>query len=77
MPFEARATHDKPLAVSGLTSYRYQGRYGWIMIGAKDNDEALREAARSFDYDAEATLERLQVWDDSVCEYVSISKLER
>jgi hypothetical protein len=31
------ATHDKPLAASGLTSYRLRGRYGWIMIGATDH----------------------------------------
>jgi hypothetical protein len=28
--------HNKPLAAAGLTSYRYKGRYGWIMIGARD-----------------------------------------
>ena len=36
--------HDRPLAAKGLVSYRYRGRYGWIMIGAKDNADALREA---------------------------------
>lgn len=40
-------THNKPCAAHGLTSYRYRGRYGWIMIGARDNADALREAARS------------------------------
>jgi len=39
--------HDRPLAVDGLTSYRYKGRYGWIMIGAKNEADALREAARN------------------------------
>ena len=32
-------TTDKPLADHGLTSYRYRGRYGWIMIGARDDDD--------------------------------------
>jgi hypothetical protein len=31
----------------GLTSYRYAGRYGWIMIGAVDDADAIREAGRS------------------------------
>lgn len=53
-------TCDKPLAALGLTSYRCRGAYGWIMIGAKDAAEALREALRSC-----AACERsgLQVWD--------------
>lgn len=38
---------DKPLAAHGLTSYRYSGRYGWIMIGAKNNNDALVQAQRS------------------------------
>jgi hypothetical protein len=38
---------NKPLAVHGLLSYRYLGSYGWIMIGAKDNNDALREVKRS------------------------------
>ena len=38
---------DKPLAAAGLTSYRYKGRYGWVMIGATDAHAALREALRS------------------------------
>ena len=40
-------THNKPLAANGLKSYRYKGRYGFCMIGAKDKADALREAARS------------------------------
>ncbi len=38
---------DKPLAVAGLNSYRYKGPFGWIMIGARDDREALQEARRS------------------------------
>jgi hypothetical protein len=38
---------DKPCATRGLTSYRYAGRYGWIMIGAVDDDDAANEAKRS------------------------------
>lgn len=39
--------HDKPLASAGFTSYRCKGRYGWIMIGARDDVDAIREARRS------------------------------
>lgn len=52
---------DRPLAARGLSSYRYRGRYGWVMIGAKDDAEALREAARSTDGVVRANLE---VWAD-------------
>ena len=38
---------DRPLAGRGLTSYRLRGRYGYIMIGARDHEDAMREAARS------------------------------
>lgn len=55
------ATHDRPLAVPGLISYRYRGRYGWIMIGATDNADALSEARRSTDQPV--TIDRLQVWN--------------
>lgn len=50
--------HDRPLAAAGLTSYRACGRYGWIMIGAKDHADAWREARRSTPDPAD-----LQVWD--------------
>jgi hypothetical protein len=57
-------TYNLPLAVSGLTSYRYVGRFGYIMIGATDNTDALREAQRSLNWDI-ATPDKLQVWDGS------------
>ncbi len=52
---------DLPLAANGLTSYRYRGPSGWIMIGAYNNKIALREADRSMN--EPAIIERLQVWD--------------
>lgn len=52
---------DLPLAAAGLTSYRYRGRYGWVMIGARDNADALREAKRSID--GQALLGKLEVWN--------------
>jgi hypothetical protein len=54
----AGAMDDRPCAAAGLTSYRARGRYGWIMIGAKDAADAMREALRSTDTPGE-----LQVWD--------------
>lgn len=60
-------THDKPCAAHGLTSYRYRGRYGWIMIGAINHADALREAARS----SSAAIDpaNLQIWNGT--EYVT------
>ena len=52
--------HERPCAAHGWTSYRYRGRYGWIMIGANSHDEALREAARST---VDITPDRLEVWN--------------
>lgn len=60
-------TCDKPLADKGLNSYRCSGRYGWIMIGAKDHADAMREALRSSN---EALRENLQVWDGA--QYVPV-----
>jgi hypothetical protein len=51
---------ERPLAAAGLTSYRCKGAYGWIMIGAADHVDAMREARRS---SATARHEDLQVWD--------------
>lgn len=39
--------HERPLAVHPFTPYRLRGPYGWIMIGARDHADAMREAARS------------------------------
>jgi len=58
--------HNKPCAAHGLLSYRYRGRYGWVMIGARDDAEALREAARS----SSATIDpaNLQRWNGTTYE---------
>jgi len=53
---------NKPLAAHGLTSYRYKGRYGFVMIGAKDDTDALKEAQRSLAWD-KATPEKLERWN--------------
>ncbi len=52
--------HDRPLAAKGLTSYRLRGPYGYIMIGARDHEDAMREAARSTRKPDRAALE---VWN--------------
>ena len=59
-------THDKPLAAPGLISYRCRGMWGWIMIGAKDDADAFREALRSSPL---AKRETLEVWNGK--EYVA------
>lgn len=62
LPSVPPAIHDRPLAAEGLLSYRCKGRYGWIMIGAKDHDDAMREARRSSN---DVTESGLQIWDGS------------
>ncbi|HUW46806.1 MAG TPA: hypothetical protein VMW50_13535 [Dehalococcoidia bacterium] len=54
---------DRPLADKGLTSYRYKGMFGWIMIGAKHKEDALEEAARSVCGATPVTADNLQVWN--------------
>jgi hypothetical protein len=51
---------DKPCAAHGLTSYRYKGRYGWIMIGATDDKDAISEAKRSTQG---VIIDNLEVWN--------------
>lgn len=58
---------DRPCAAKGLISYRYAGNYGWIMIGAKNNQDAICEAKRSLS-NGEPVIENLQVWNG--CEYI-------
>ena len=52
---------NRPLAAPPWDSYRYRGRYGFVMIGARDTAEALTEARRSTD--TPVTLEHLEKWD--------------
>ena len=59
---------DKPMAAHGLTSYRYKGRYGWIMIGAKDDADALNEAQRSTS--DKVVTENLQIWNKT--QYINV-----
>lgn len=54
---------DRPMAAPGLSSYRLRSPYGsYIMIGARDHDDAMREAARSTPNPDRAALE---IWDGS------------
>jgi hypothetical protein len=63
-------THDLPCADSGLDSWRYPSPYGgWIMIGARDNVDALNEASRSI-YGAPDP-EKLERWSWTARAYVA------
>lgn len=56
---------NRPCAAHGLNSYRYGGPYGWIMIGATDDADALREAARDSGHELAIALgERLEELED-------------
>lgn len=57
---------DRPLACPPNQSYRLKGAFGWIMIGAMNDQDAMREARRSTDH---PLLEDLQRWDGT--QYVS------
>jgi hypothetical protein len=61
---------DKPMAAKGLKSYRYKGRYGHIMIGAKDHNDALNEAKRSTS--GNTSMDNLEIWDDKEKKYVNV-----
>ena len=61
--------YDRPCASAGLNSFRYRGNYGWIMIGAHNQNDALREALRSIST-GPATLDRLERWCILSGEYV-------
>lgn len=63
----SESIEDRPLAATGLTSYRYRGRYGWIMIGAYDKADALNEASRSTTEKIEEC--KLQQWIPEECIY--------
>lgn len=53
---------SRPLAAAGLKSYRSKCPFGWVMIGAKDDADALIQARRSH---AKTELKDLQRWDGS------------
>jgi len=62
---------DRPCAAHGLKSYRYKGPFGFVMIGAIDDDDALREAQRSLTGGTPSPY-ALQVWDDTSAAYVNV-----
>ena len=51
---------DRPLAAHGWISYRAKSPYGWIMIGAANDADALKEARRSNETVQESDL---QIWN--------------
>lgn len=62
---------DGPMAAPGLTSYRYAARYGHVMIGARDDADALREASRSIT--GEPDRDKLEVWCGERCAYQALA----
>lgn len=68
MPLE---NHNKPLAAKGLKSYRYRLDFGWVMIGAINDSEALGQAYLSISPRA-VSIDRLEVWEDG--RYVPVSE---
>lgn len=64
---------NKPCAAKGLTSYRYKGLYGFIMIGATDDKDALKEANRSLSR-GNVELFFLEKWNDKSGQYEPVLK---
>lgn len=63
--FDPSERTNKPMAAHGWLSYRCKGPYDkgpydWIMIGAKDDKDAMVQALRSSKYAKEENLEK---WD--------------
>lgn len=74
MPWDRGDFHHRPLAMAGLTSYRFCFSYGpgswsYVMIGAKDDADAYREARRSTERPGV-----LEVWDEVLECYVKVSE---
>lgn len=63
--FDPKEITSKPLAEKGFISYRCKGAFGWIMIGAKDDVDAMSEAKRS---SKTAKREDLQKWNGTTYE---------
>lgn len=57
---------ELPLAIHPFKSYRCKGRYGYIMIGAMNGDDAFEQAKRS----GEVHKEDLEKWNGSSYEKV-------
>ena len=58
---------DRPLAAPGLISYRCKNRFGWTMIGARDDADALKQARRTW---SGSRVEDLERWDGK--QYVKV-----
>jgi len=60
---ESHEHENRPMAASGLTSYRHPSAYGgYVMIGAKNHEDALKEASRST---RNVSKDKLEVWNGS------------
>ena len=53
---------SKPMAAKPLKSYRYPGSFSYVMIGAKDNADALNEA-RMAGLPEPPVIDKLEAWD--------------
>lgn len=58
---------ERPLNAPGLYSYRYRGSYSFVMIGAHNTADALREAQRSIDGTVDPS--KLEQWDTTTKQY--------
>jgi len=62
---------NKPMAAAPWISYRYKGRFSYIMIGAMSTEEALSEANRSLE-NPNSTVDNLEIYDYNECKYTKV-----
>jgi len=61
-----------PMAADALKSYRYRGRWGYIMIEAKNGIDALRGVKRLLSRGENPERCNIDVWDEKLNCYKSL-----
>jgi hypothetical protein len=64
--------YDKPCAAKDLLSYRYENGLDFIMIGAKNDADALNEAGRSLCFGEKPIINKLERYNYKLKKYESI-----
>lgn len=60
---------NRSCAAFGLTSYRARSPYGFIMIGARDDEDARAQASRSSDRWTD-----LEIWSEAEGRYIPVKE---
>jgi cobalamin biosynthesis Co2+ chelatase CbiK len=66
-----KTTQERPSAAPGKTAYRYRYGFGWIMVDAKDQDDALKKVGvATCDEDYVPNLKHLEIWNGTEYEKI-------